>query len=114
LGWACLQTLLVAFGIGICRSAQGSRALRAVGGLQILSGATVPLWLAFGKASLAAHLVLVVVGILTWLGSIGFGAAALGTRFLIYSLVSLAVVLTFNALALAYAPEVAAGNQCRG
>ena len=65
------------------------------------------------QASLAAHLVLVVVGILTWLGSIGFGAAALGTRFRIYSLVSLAVVGTFNALALAYAP-VAAGNQCRG
>jgi hypothetical protein len=40
----------------------------------------------------------------------GFGAAAPGRRFRIYSLVSLAVVVTFNALALAYAHEVAAGQ----
>jgi hypothetical protein len=104
------NTLVVAFGIGVWRSAQGSRALRVIGGLQILSGATVPLWLLFGEASLAAHLVLVVVGILTWLGSMGFGAVEFGRRFRIYSLVSLAVVVTFNALASAYAPEVAAGQ----
>jgi glycerol-3-phosphate acyltransferase PlsY len=104
------NALLVAFGIGVWRSAQGSRALRAIGGLQILSGATFPLWLLFGEASLTAHIVLVVVGISTWLGSMGFGAAAFGTRFRIYTLVSLATVVTFNALALAYAPEVAAGQ----
>ncbi|HET9561343.1 MAG TPA: DUF998 domain-containing protein [Propionibacteriaceae bacterium] len=107
------NTLLIAFGIGVWRSAQGSRALRTIGGLQILSGATFPLWLVFGEASLTAHLVLVVIGILTWLGSMGFGAAGFGRRFRIYSLVSLAVVVTFNALALAYAPEVAAGQPTR-
>jgi hypothetical protein len=73
------NALLVAFGIGVWRSAQGSRALRAIGGLQILSGATFPLWLLFGEASLTAHIVLVVVGISTWLGSMGFGAAAFGS-----------------------------------
>jgi Protein of unknown function (DUF998) len=104
------NALLIAFGIGVWRSAQGSRALRTVGGLQILSGAIFPLWLLFGEASLTAHLVLVVIGILTWLGSMGFGAAAFGRRFRLYSLVSLAVVVTFNALAIAYAPEVAAGE----
>ena len=72
------NALVIAFGIGVWRSAEGSRALRAIGGLQILSGATFPLWLLFGEASLAAHLVLAVVGILTWLGSMGFGAAAFG------------------------------------
>jgi hypothetical protein len=102
--------LLIAFGIGIWRSAQGSRALRAIGGLQILSGAILPLWLLFGEASLAAHLVLVVVGILTWLGSMGFGAAAFGRRFRVYLFVTLAVVVTFNALAIAYAPQVSAGE----
>jgi uncharacterized protein DUF998 len=102
--------LLIAFGIGIWRSAQGSRALRVIGGLQILGGATAPLWLLFGEASLAAHLILSVVGILTWLGSMAFGAAAFGKRFRIYSLVSLGLVVTFNALALAYAPEVSAGQ----
>jgi hypothetical protein len=104
------NALVVAFGVGIWRSAYGSRALRVIGSLQILSGATIPFWLLFGEASLTAHLILVVVGILTWLGSMGFGAAALGRRFRIYSLVTLAVVVTFNALAIAYAPEVSAGE----
>jgi hypothetical protein len=104
------NALVIAFGIGVRRSAEGSRALRAIGGLQILSGATFPLWLLFAEASLGAHLVLAVVGILTWLGSMGFGAAAFGRRFRIYSLMSLAVVVTSNALALAYAPQVAEGQ----
>ena len=34
------NALVIAFGIGVWRSAEGSRALRTVGGLQILSGAT--------------------------------------------------------------------------
>ena len=50
------------------------------------------------------------MGIVSWLGAMGFGAAALGKRFRIYSLVTLAVVVTFNALALSYAPEVNAGE----
>jgi len=62
------NALLIAFGIGVWRSAVGSRGLRAIGGLQIVSRATFPLWLLFGDANLAAHLVLAVVGILTWLG----------------------------------------------
>ena len=47
---------------------------------------------------------------LAGLWRLGFGAAALGKRFRIYSLVSLAVVVAFNALALSYAPEVNAGQ----
>jgi hypothetical protein len=39
-----------------------------------------------------------------------FGAAAFGKGFRLYSLVSLAAFVTFNALAIAYAPEVAAGE----
>jgi hypothetical protein len=102
--------LLIAFGIGIWRSAHGSRALRVIGGLQLLGGAVAPLWWLFGEASLAAHLILSVIGILTWLGSMGFGAAALGKRFRLYSLISLAAVVVFNGLALSYASEVSAGE----
>jgi hypothetical protein len=40
----------------------------------------------------------------------GFGAAAFGKRFRLYSLVSLAMVVTFNSLALAYASAVEAGE----
>jgi hypothetical protein len=76
----------------------------------ILPAAANPLWLLFGEASLAAHIALAVMGILSWLGAMGFGAAALGKRFRIYSLVTLAVVVTFNALALSYAPEVKSGE----
>ena len=104
------NALVIAFGIGVWRSAHGRRALRAIGGLQILSGATFPLWLLFGEASLTAHLVLAVVGILMWLGSMGLGAAAFGRGLRLYSLISLAAVVTFNALAITYAPEVDAGE----
>lgn len=104
------NTLLVAFGIGIWRAAGASRALRVVGALHVLSGATAPLWVLFGEASLAAHLVLAMVGILTWVGSMVFGAAALGRRFRIYSVVSLVLVVMFFALAFSYVPEAAAGE----
>ena len=108
-GWV-YSALSLAFGIGIWLSAQGSRSLRVVGALMILPAAANPLWLLFGEASLAAHIALAVLGILSWLGAMWFGAAALGKRFRVYSLVTLAVVVIFNALALSYAPEVNAGE----
>ena len=108
-GWV-YSALSLAFGIGIWLSARGSRSLRVVGALMMVPAASIPLWLLFGEANLAAHLALAVMGILSWLGAMGFGAAALGKRFRIYSLVSLAVVVAFNALALSYAPEVNAGQ----
>jgi hypothetical protein len=104
------NTFVIAFGIGVWQSARGRRALRVIGALQVLSGATFPLWLAFGEAALTAHIVLSVVGVLTWLGSLGFGAAAFGRRFRLYSLITLATVLVFNALAFMYVPEAAAGE----
>ena len=59
---------------------------------------------------LAAHLILVVVGIVAMLGQMGFGATAFGRRFRWYSLVTLATVVVSYGLALAYAPAVAAGD----
>ena len=58
------STLLAAFGIGIWLSAQRSRSLRVVGALMLLPAATTPLWMIFGEASLAAHIALLLVGIL--------------------------------------------------
>ena len=69
------NALVIAFGIGVWRSAQDKRALRVVGGLQVLAGATAPLWMLFGEASLAAHLISV-IGISTMLGSMAFSAVA--------------------------------------
>jgi hypothetical protein len=103
------HAFVIAFGIGVWQSAGRSRSLRVVGGLQVLAGATFPLWLAFGEV-LAAHMVLSTVAVLAWLGSLGFGAAAFDKRFQLYSLITLAAVLVFNAMAFMYVPEAAAGE----
>ena len=108
-GWV-YSALSFAFGVGIWLSAQGSRSLRVVGALMILPAAASPLWLLFGEANLAAHLALAVMGIGGWLGAMGFGAAALGKRFRIYSLVSLGLVVGFFALGFSYVPEANAGQ----
>jgi hypothetical protein len=76
----------------------------------ILPAAMTPLWIIFGEASLAAHVTLFLVGILGWLAAMGFGAAALGKRFRIYSLVSITAVVTSFALGLSYVPEANAGQ----
>lgn len=104
------NAVLIAFGIGVWQSARGHRPLRVVGALQVLLGAIFPIGLAFGEASLAAHVGLAMVGVLTWLGTLAFGAAAFGRRFRLYSLITLAVVLVFNALAFMYIPQAAAGE----
>ena len=108
-GWVD-SALLAAFGIGIWPSAQGSRSLRVIGAVMIVPAAMIPLWMIFGEASIAAHLALVGVGILCWLVAMGFGAAALGKRFRIYSLVSLGLVVGFFALGFSYVPEANAGQ----
>jgi hypothetical protein len=84
-----------------------------IGGLQILSGATFPLWMLFGEASLSAHIILYVVGILTMLGSMAFSAAAFRSWLRLYWHISLAAVVTFFGLALSDAPEVNAEEPTR-
>jgi hypothetical protein len=53
----------------------------------------------FGEASLAAHLILSVTGISTMLGSMAFSAVPFRSWFRLYSLICLAVVVTFFGLA---------------
>ena len=108
-GWAD-SALLAAFGIGVWLSAQDSRSLRVIGAVMIVPAAMIPLWMIFAEASIAAHLALVGVGILCWLVAMGFGAAALGKRFQIYSLVSLGLVVGFFALGFSYVLEANAGQ----
>jgi hypothetical protein len=64
----------------------------------------------FAEASLAAHLILSVIGIWTMLGSMAFGAVAFRSWFRLHSLISLAAVVTFFGLALSYATKVNAGQ----
>jgi hypothetical protein len=91
-------------------SAVGKWSLRVVAIAMIMPLTTAPLWALFGEASLAAHVGLVLVGIGTWLMAMGFGAAAFGRRFRIYTLVTFAEVVVFNGLALSYTSDIDAGR----
>jgi hypothetical protein len=110
-------TLLVtAFGWGVWESAGRNRSLRVVGVLLVAYGALGVLW-AFAPMHLRGseftltdtmHIVLGAVTVLLMLLAIGFGAAALGKWFRIYSITSLAILLGFGALTGVDAPRIAA------
>ena len=117
LGW--LYTLLItAFGVGVWRSASGNRAVRIVGGL-ILAYASLGLLWPFapmhqrevlaaggGTPSDTLHQVLAAVTVFLMFLAIGFGATAFGTRFRLYSVVTIAVLLLFGGLTFLEAPRL--------
>lgn len=113
------DALLVAFGIGVWQSAQGRRSLQVVGGCLIGYGAMFPLWLLFpmtarGHAAPGAndlgHVILGTISIALMLTAIGFGAAAFGQRFRVYSTISWFAVLVFWGWSGAYGGRIAAGE----
>jgi hypothetical protein len=99
--------LMTAFGIGVSKSAGGSRALRVTGGLLAAGGPMSLAWLPFpmssrediqrgaGAGNDVGHLVLSGATGLVVLAQMGSAAAAFGTRFRLYSLASAATVLVF-------------------
>jgi Protein of unknown function (DUF998) len=115
------EALLIAFGFGVWQSARGERALRVIGGLLIAYGALGPLWLPFpitargaiattGGVNDIMHVILGAVTILLELSIIGFGAAAFGRRFRLYSILTLVTVVVFWGWSFLYAPRLAAGE----
>ena len=122
--WAvpgAIYTLLVtAFGWGVWKSAGRNRPLRIAGGLILAYGSLGVLWpfapmhlretLAAGGGTLSdtMHLVLASATVLLMLLAIGAAAAAFGTRFRLYSLVTLAILAAFGALTFLDAPGIAA------
>jgi hypothetical protein len=100
--------LMTAFGIGVSKSAGGSRALRVTGGLLVAGGPMSVAWLPFPMSSRAdiqrgagagndvGHVVLSGATGLLVLSQMGSAAAAFGTRFRLYSLASAATVLLFT------------------
>ena len=117
---ALYTVLITAFGWGVWKSANGRPALRRVGGLIVAYGSLGLLWpfapmhlrevLAAGGGTLSdtLHLVLASVTVVLMLFAIGFGAAAFGWPFRLYSIVSLLILGIFGALTFVDAPGVAA------
>jgi hypothetical protein len=120
--WPIFTALMIAFGVGVWKSAGGNRALRVTGALLSAHGATFPLWLLAPMTSREemrvgampandlGHIVLTVMAILLILGEIGFGAAAFGKRFRLYSLVTTVAIVAFGALTGIEAPTVPLGE----
>jgi hypothetical protein len=117
LGVTC--TLLVAaFGWGVWASARQNRPLRVAGGLLVAYGVIGLAWppmhlrevLAAGGGTLTdtMHIVFAMVTVLLMLLAMGFGAAAFGNRFRLYSIATMVILLAFGALTVPDAPNIQA------
>lgn len=120
--WAALGAiytmLIAAFGWGVWKSAGRNRAVRILGGL-ILAYASLGLLWPFapmhqrevlagggGTAGDTLHVALGAMTVILTFLTIGFGAAAFGKRFRLYSIVSMVVLLAFGALTFLNAPRL--------
>jgi len=109
--------LVIAFGVGVFRSAGQNRALRITGILLIVSGAVGFLWLPFPMHPRGAertfidtmHVVMAGVTVFLMILFIGFGAAARGKWFRLYSILTILAMLGFGALTSMQAPRIDVG-----
>ena len=108
--------LVTAFGWGVWESARRNRPLRVAGGLMVAYGVTgfawpfAPMHLRGAEFTLTdtMHIVLGMVTVLLYLLAIGFGAAAFGKRFRLYSIATMVILVTFGALTGLDGPRIAA------
>jgi membrane protease YdiL (CAAX protease family) len=110
--------LYAAFGWGVWRSARGNRRLRVVGGAIVAAAVLGLFWppmhqrevLAAGGATLTdtLHIVWTVMNGLLTLLAMGFGAAALGMRFRVYSIGTMVILAAAGILTSTEAPGVSA------
>jgi hypothetical protein len=110
--------LMIAFGWIVWASAPPNRALRTVGALLMAHTAFGQFWppmhqravLAAGGGTLTdtLHLVWAAVTVILFMLIVGFGAAALGKRFRLYSIATILIVLACGAVTGTYASDVQA------
>ena len=110
--------LVIAFGWGVWISARKNRILRVVGGLMLAYGILgiawpfTPMHLRGTVAGMPLtdimHIVLGGVTVLLFLLAIGFGAAAFGKRFRIYSITTMLIVIASGILTGMESPGIAA------
>jgi len=111
---AFYTVLAALFGCGVLGSAGSSRALRVVGGSLIAYGVLGLFWppmhLRGAERTLTdtLHITFTVATVVLMMVAIGFGAAAFGRRFHLYSIATLGVLVVFGALTGIDAPRVAA------
>jgi hypothetical protein len=115
---AVYGVLMIAFGWIVWTLAPPNRALRTVGALLMAQTAFGQFWppmhqravLAAGGGTLTdtLHLVWAAVTGVFFMLIVGFGAAALGKRFRLYSIATMAIVLTCGAVTATYASDVQA------
>ena len=110
--------LLVVFGVGVWRSADGNRSLRIAAGLLITFGVIavtigpfVSMQMRETEQGLAGALHLIEGGIemLILFAAMGFAAASLGRGFRLYTIITIVLVLIFGAWSGMDAPDVEAG-----
>jgi hypothetical protein len=114
--------LMIAFALGVWKSAGENRRLRIAGGLLLAYGALGFLWpfapmhlretLAAGGGTISdtMHIALGAVTEVLYLLALGFAAAALGKKFRIYSIATFVILLFFGVLTVLEAPGVAANE----
>jgi hypothetical protein len=114
--------LLIAFGIGVLRAANGHRPLSVTGGLLIAHGVVSVQWLWFPMTARddivsgstrwndAGHLALIAWSGLFALAEIGCGAAAFKWRFRVYSVVTVVTALVFGVLTSTQAANLVDGE----
>jgi hypothetical protein len=112
------SVLLLAFGVGLWRERSRKRSLRIAGAMLVgaaLVGLAVPLFAPMSMRGAEQgltgqlHLVGTAANVLFILLAMGFGAAALGPRFRIYSILTIVVLLAFGAWVAGDAAAVEAG-----
>lgn len=110
--------LLVAFGVGVRRSAMGRRRLRVAGGLivslgvlALVVGQLVPMRPRGTEQGLAGalHVAEGAVAMLILFVAMGFAALALGRRFRIYTIATMILVVAFGAWTAMDGPKIEAG-----
>ncbi|MFI5209379.1 MAG: DUF998 domain-containing protein [Gemmatimonadales bacterium] len=119
LGFA-YTVLVTAFGWGVLASGRDDRRLRVTGRLLIAYGLTGLVWpfapmhqravlvTGGGTISDTMHIALSMVTVLLMLLAIGFGAAAFGRWFRLYSIVTLLLLLAFGVLVYLESPGIPA------
>jgi hypothetical protein len=107
------DALLVAFGVGVWRSAGSVRRLRVTAALLMIIGAIGLFWPpmhmrgAVTTLTDTMHIVFAVVVVVCTLLGVGFAASVLGRRFRLYSIATLVTLLVFGGLAALDGPKIA-------